>query len=163
MTSEAALFRGRTVLVTGGTGSIGSAVVRRVLDYEPRSVRVLSRDDSKQFELAQELRDRPALRLLIGDIRSRDRVTRAMSGVDLVIHAAAMKHVPASEFNPFEATETNVRGTQNVVEAAIDANVDRVLTISTDKAAVATSGIVTSGISRTGSTAPGASALKKAI
>lgn len=128
------IFRDRTVLVTGGTGSIGSEVVRRLLDAGPRALRVLSRDDSKQFELAQELRDRPELRMLIGDVRSRERVARAMSGVDLVVHAAAMKHVPACEFNPFEATETNVRGTQNVVEAAIDANVDRVLTVSTDKA-----------------------------
>ena len=134
MGSDGSLFRGRTVLVTGGTGSIGSEVVRRVLDHEPHAVRVLSRDDSKQFELAQELRDRPELRMLIGDVRDRERITRAMNGVDLVVHAAAMKHVPASEFNPFEATETNVRGTQNVVEAAIDANVERVLTISTDKA-----------------------------
>jgi UDP-N-acetylglucosamine 4,6-dehydratase/5-epimerase len=127
-------FRDRAVLVTGGTGSIGSEVVRRVLEHRPRVVRVLSRDDSKQFELAQELRDRRELRMLIGDIRSRDRIARAMSGIDLVIHAAAMKHVPACEYNPFEATETNVRGTQNVVEAAIDANVERVLNVSTDKA-----------------------------
>jgi UDP-N-acetylglucosamine 4,6-dehydratase/5-epimerase len=131
---SAAFFRGRTVLVTGGTGSIGSEVVRRILDQEPRAVRVLSRDDSKQFELAQELRGSNALRMLIGDVRSRERIDRAMSGVELVVHAAAMKHVPACEFNPFEATETNVRGTQNVVEAAIDAGVDRVLTVSTDKA-----------------------------
>lgn len=128
------LFRDRTILVTGGTGSIGSEVVRRLLDLGPRSLRVLSRDDSKQFELAQELRSRPELRMLIGDVRSRERVARAMSGVGIVVHAAAMKHVPACEFNPFEATETNVRGTQNVVEAAIDAGVDRVLTVSTDKA-----------------------------
>jgi FlaA1/EpsC-like NDP-sugar epimerase len=127
-------FAGKTILVTGGTGSIGSEVVRRLLDHRPRAVRVLSRDDSKQFELAEELRGRPELRMLIGDVRSRDRIARAMNGVDLVVHAAAMKHVPASEFNPFEATETNVRGTQNVVEAAIDAGVERVLTVSTDKA-----------------------------
>ena len=132
--AAASLFRDRVVLVTGGTGSIGSEVVRRILDLQPRALRVLSRDDSKQFELAQELRDRPALRMLIGDVRSHQRIARAMSGVDLVVHAAALKHVPACEFNPFEATETNVRGTQNVVEAAIDAGVDRVLTISTDKA-----------------------------
>ncbi|MEO5985680.1 MAG: SDR family NAD(P)-dependent oxidoreductase [Candidatus Limnocylindria bacterium] len=131
---DSSMFRDRTVLVTGGTGSIGSEVVRRILDLGPRTVRVLSRDDSKQFELAQELRGRPELRMLIGDVRSRERVGRAMSGVDLVVHAAAMKHVPACEFNPFEATETNVRGTQNVVEAAIDAGVERVLTVSTDKA-----------------------------
>jgi len=132
--TEPSIFRDRTILVTGGTGSIGSEMVRRLLDLRPRAVRVLSRDDSKQFELAEELRGRSELRMLIGDVRDRSRIARAMSGVDLVIHAAAMKHVPAAEFNPFEAVETNVRGTQNVVEAAIDAGVDRVLTVSTDKA-----------------------------
>jgi UDP-N-acetylglucosamine 4,6-dehydratase len=128
------LFSGRTIVVTGGTGSIGSAIVDALLPLRPQAVRVVSRDDSKQFELAQRWRNEPALRLLIGDVRSRNRMTRALAGADLVFHAAAMKHVPASEFNPFEATETNVRGTQNVVEAAIDAGVERMLTISTDKA-----------------------------
>jgi FlaA1/EpsC-like NDP-sugar epimerase len=127
-------FRGRSILVTGGTGSIGSAIVESLLGHEPQALRVISRDDSKQFELAQRHRGAEPLRMLIGDVRSRDRMTRAMAGIDLVFHAAAMKHVPACEFNPFEATETNVRGTQNVVEAAIDAGVDRVLGISTDKA-----------------------------
>ena len=127
-------FRDATVLVTGGTGSIGSAIVEALLADKPRAVRVLSRDDSKQFELAQRFRDEPALRMLIGDVRSRRRLDRALDGVDFVFHAAAMKHVPASEANPFEATETNVGGTQNVIEAAIDAHVQRVLTISTDKA-----------------------------
>lgn len=127
-------FRQRSVLVTGGTGSIGSAIVHAVAAARPRALRVFSRDDTKQFELEQSLRHEPSLRMLIGDVRSADRMRRAMSGIDLVFHAAALKHVPACEFNPFEATETNVRGTQNVVEAAIDAGVDRVLTISTDKA-----------------------------
>jgi len=131
---DASLFRDRRVLVTGGTGSIGGAIVGALLPTEPKALRVVSRDDSKQFELAQRHRGAESLRMLIGDVRSRDRMTRAMAGVDLVFHAAAMKHVPACEFNPFEATETNVRGTQNVVEAAIDAGVDRVLGISTDKA-----------------------------
>jgi UDP-N-acetylglucosamine 4,6-dehydratase len=134
MSEAPSLFRDRTVLVTGGTGSIGSAIVDALLPLEPRALRVVSRDDSKQFELRQQHREAEALRLLIGDVRSRDRMTRAMAGVELVFHAAAMKHVPACEFNPFEATETNVRGTQNVVEAAIDAGVERVLGISTDKA-----------------------------
>jgi FlaA1/EpsC-like NDP-sugar epimerase len=128
------LFAGRRVLVTGGTGSIGSAIVDALLAHRPEAVRVISRDDTKQFELAQRHRDAPALRMLIGDVRSRERLDRAMAGVDDVFHAAAMKHVPASEYNPFEATETNVRGTQNVVEAAIDAGVQRVLAVSTDKA-----------------------------
>ncbi len=127
-------FADRRILVTGGTGSIGSAIVEALLGHGPRVVRVLSRDDTKQFELAQRLRSEQALRMLIGDVRSRVRLQRAMSEIELVFHAAAMKHVPASEFNPFEATETNVRGTQNVVEAAIDAGVERVLTVSTDKA-----------------------------
>ena len=134
MSDPAALFRDRTVLVTGGTGSIGSEIVRNLLPLSPRAVRVVSRDDTKQFELQQKHPDAGALRMLIGDIRSRDRMTRAMAGVDLVFHAAALKHVPACEFNPFEATETNVRGAQNVVEAALDAGVQRVLGISTDKA-----------------------------
>lgn len=132
--SSESMFRDRTILVTGGTGSIGSALVERLLGLQPRAVRVLSRDDTKQFELQQRFRNEPALRMLIGDVRSADRIKRAMAGVDIVFHAAALKHVPACEFNPFEATETNVRGTQNVVEAAIDAGVERVLTISTDKA-----------------------------
>ena len=132
--SATAFFDERVVLVTGGTGSIGSAIVDALLEAGPRAVRVVSRDDTKQFELTQRHRDAASLRMLIGDVRSRERMTRAMAGVDLVFHAAAMKHVPASEFNPFEATETNVRGTQNVVEAAIDAGVERVLGISTDKA-----------------------------
>jgi FlaA1/EpsC-like NDP-sugar epimerase len=129
-----AFFADRRVLVTGGTGSIGSAMVDALLASGPNVVRVISRDDTKQFELAQRHRDDPRLRMLIGDVRSRQRMDRAMSGVELVFHVAAMKHVPASEFNPFEATETNVRGTQNVVEAAIDAGVERVLAVSTDKA-----------------------------
>jgi FlaA1/EpsC-like NDP-sugar epimerase len=132
--STASTFRDRTVVVTGGTGSIGSAIVEALLHLEPRAVRVVSRDDSKQFELAQRLRANSALRMLIGDVRSRERMQRALAGADYVFHAAAMKHVPAAEFNPFEATETNVRGTQNVVEAAIDAGVNKVLAISTDKA-----------------------------
>jgi FlaA1/EpsC-like NDP-sugar epimerase len=127
-------FGDRRVLVTGGTGSIGGAIVEALLEQRPAAVRVISRDDSKQFELAQRHRDASALRMLIGDVRSRERMDRAMAGVQDVFHAAAMKHVPASEYNPFEATETNVRGTQNVVEAAIDAGVERVLGISTDKA-----------------------------
>lgn len=127
-------FTDRRVLVTGGTGSIGGAIVEALLQHQPKVLRVISRDDSKQFELGQRHRDAAALRMLIGDVRSRQRMDRAMAGIDLVFHAAAMKHVPACEFNPFEATETNVGGTQNVVEAAIDAGVERVLGISTDKA-----------------------------
>ena len=129
-----AFFQDRSILVTGGTGSIGSAIVEALLPAAPRALRVLSRDDTKQFELQQRFRGEPSLRMLIGDVRSADRMRRAMTGIDMVFHTAALKHVPACEFNPFEAAETNVRGTQNVAEAAIDSGVERVLTISTDKA-----------------------------
>lgn len=132
--ADGGFFAGRRVLVTGGTGSIGGAIVEALLGEAPEVVRVISRDDSKQFEVAQRHRDEPGLRMLIGDVRSRQRMDRAMAGIDHVFHAAAMKHVPASEYNPFEATATNVGGTQNVVEAAIDAGVERVLGVSTDKA-----------------------------
>lgn len=134
MSGADSLFADRRILVTGGTGSIGGAIVEALLPHGPRALRVISRDDTKQFELAQRHRGAEALRMLIGDVRSRERMDRAMADVELVFHAAAMKHVPAAEFNPFEATATNVGGTQNVIEAAIDAGVDRVLGISTDKA-----------------------------
>ncbi len=134
MSAEGSLFADRRILVTGGTGSIGGAIVDALLEHSPAALRVISRDDSKQFELANRHRDAEALRMLIGDVRSRERMDRAMADVDLVFHAAAMKHVPASEYNPFEATATNVGGTQNVIESATDAGVERVLGISTDKA-----------------------------
>ncbi len=124
---------GRKVLVTGGTGSIGSTLVRQLLASGVGALRVFSRDESKQAALALELAD-PRVRYLIGDVRDRARLTRAFEGVEWVFHAAALKHVPACEYNPFEAVQTNVVGTQNVLEAAIDAGVERVVVISTDKA-----------------------------
>lgn len=127
-------FKNKAVLVTGGTGSIGSEIVRQVLKYKPKVVRIFSRDESKQFFLQQELQKFKNLRYLIGDIRDRSRLHRAMEGIDYVFHAAALKHVPACEYNPFESVQTNVIGTQNVIEAALDANVKRVIAISTDKA-----------------------------
>lgn len=132
-TELAELFGGKTILVTGGTGSIGSEIVRQLLRYGPRSVRVFSRDEGKQFEMAHRFQDRSELRFLIGDVRDRDRVFYAMKGVDIVFHTAALKHVPLCEYNPFEAVKTNVLGTQHVIEAAIAHNVERVVTISTDK------------------------------
>lgn len=128
------IFKGKRVLVTGGTGSIGSEIVRRLLKHEPKVVRIFSRDETKQFELQQELGDREDLRFLIGDVRDRDRLTKAFEEIDIVFHAAAMKHVPACEYNPFEAVKTNVEGTQNIIDAALENKVEKVVAISTDKA-----------------------------
>ena len=128
-------LNGKTILVTGGTGSFGKAFVRFVLDhFEPRRLIVFSRDELKQFQMQQEFRH-PALRFFIGDVRDRDRLYRAFAGVDYVVHAAALKQVPACEYNPFEAIRTNVIGAENVISAAIDQGVKRVIALSTDKAA----------------------------
>lgn len=132
-------LKGKKILVTGGTGSIGSEVVRQALAAGPEVVRVFSRDETKQSELAQRLAAGTRARFLIGDVRDPDRVRRAFSDIDVVFHAAAMKHVSASEYNPFEAVQTNVLGTQNVIQAALDAKVGRVVMISTDKAVNPTS------------------------
>ena len=129
------IFKDKKIMVTGGTGSIGSEIVRRVLQYDPKVVRILSRDESKQFELEQEIGHLENVRFLIGDVRDKDRLDRAFEDIDIVFHAAAMKHVPACEYNPFEAVKTNVVGTQNVIDAAIDNEVGKVIAISTDKAA----------------------------
>jgi UDP-N-acetylglucosamine 4,6-dehydratase len=127
-------FDGKTILLTGGTGSFGKQFVRTVLaNHQPKALRIYSRDELKQFEM-QQVFVNPVLRYFIGDIRDRDRLQTAMSGVDIVVHAAAMKQVPACEYNPFEAVKTNVLGAQNVVETAINAGVQQVMCISTDKA-----------------------------
>ncbi|MGI0015349.1 MAG: SDR family NAD(P)-dependent oxidoreductase, partial [Nitrososphaera sp.] len=126
-------FGGKTVIVTGGTGSIGSMLVRRVLELSPKVVRVFSNDENGQFFLQQSLKSHDNVRFLVGDIRDRDRLARAFESCDIVFNAAALKHVPLCEYNPFEAVKTNVLGTQNVVEAALAANVSQVAHISTDK------------------------------
>lgn len=124
-----------SILVTGGTGSFGKAFLREVLDHHnPRRVVVYSRDELKQFEVRAQFGDDPRLRWFIGDVRDRRRLERAMHGVDLVVHAAALKQVDTGEYNPFEFVATNVTGSQNVVEAAIDAGVKKVVALSTDKA-----------------------------
>lgn len=123
-----------TVLVTGGTGSFGGAFIERLLTESECVVRVFSRDELKQSELAARFGHNPRLRFFIGDVRDRSRLDRAMVGADLVVHAAAMKQVPACEYNPFEAVQTNIIGTQNVIDAAIDARVGKVVALSTDKA-----------------------------
>jgi FlaA1/EpsC-like NDP-sugar epimerase len=131
-------FRNKVVLVPGGTGSIGRGIVKKLLEYPVRQVRVLSRGEYKQFMMEQELKDQPKGRVtfLIGDIRDHDRVFLAAEGVDLIFNAAAMKHVHLCEFNPFEAIKTNVLGTQNLVEAARYHNIEKYIHISTDKAAL---------------------------
>lgn len=130
---DAAFFAGRSVLITGGTGSLGRELVSILLRTSVARVAVLSRDELKQSVIARDFPDK-RLRLFLGDVRDVDRLRRAFHGVDYVIHAAALKQVPAAEYNPFEATRTNVLGAQNVIDAAIDAGVERVAALSSDKA-----------------------------
>lgn len=127
-------LNGKVILVTGGTGSFGKKFVKKVLEYDVKKVIVFSRDELKQYEMAQEYKD-SRVRFFIGDVRDKDRLYRAFDGVDVVVHAAALKHVGACEYNPFEAIKTNIYGAQNVIEAAIDRGVKRVIALSTDKAA----------------------------
>lgn len=129
----------KSILITGGTGSFGKAFVRTVLARYPDIHRlvVYSRDELKQFEMAQEFseRDHPNIRYFIGDVRDEPRLRRALEGIDVVIHAAALKQVPAAEYNPFECIKTNVLGAQNLIEACLDSRVEHVVALSTDKAA----------------------------
>ncbi|PZR54327.1 UDP-N-acetylglucosamine 4,6-dehydratase (inverting) [Xylanimonas oleitrophica] len=129
------LLNGASILVTGGTGSFGKAFLREVLDnHNPRRVVIFSRDELKQYEVRQQFNDDPRLRWFIGDIRDERRLARALHGVDYVVHAAALKQVDTAEYNPFEFVKTNVLGSQNVIEASIDAGVKKVVALSTDKA-----------------------------
>ena len=128
-------WQNQTILVTGGTGSFGKHFCKVMLKkYGPKAIRVYSRDELKQHEMRIEFNDDQRLRFLIGDVRDGDRLRRAMEGCDVVVHAAALKQVPACEYNPFEAVKTNIHGAQNVIEAAIDARVRQVIALSTDKA-----------------------------
>jgi len=132
------MFDGESVLVTGGTGSFGRKFVETVLDrYRPQRLIVFSRDELKQQEMSERFSPRVhrCLRYFIGDVRDRDRLYRALDGVDVVVHAAALKQVPSCEYNPLETVKTNVLGAANVIDAAIDRNVAKVLALSTDKAA----------------------------
>ena len=127
-------LKGKVVLITGGTGSFGTAFASTLLKHhDPAAIRVFSRDELKQYELDQVLRDE-RMRYFIGDVRDEGRLTRALHGVDVMIHAAALKHVPICEYNPFEAVQTNVIGAENVISAAIAAGVPRTIALSTDKA-----------------------------
>jgi FlaA1/EpsC-like NDP-sugar epimerase len=136
------VFQGKKILVTGGTGCIGSEIVRSVMKYDPEVVRIFSNDENGTFQMMQETDDNstkmmheiPNKRFLIGDIRDKERVMLAMEDIDIVYHAAALKHVPLCEYNPYEAIKTNVLGTRNIIDAALASGVDRVISISTDKA-----------------------------
>ena len=128
------IFKDKVILITGATGSFGEQLVPRILAYAPKVVRCYSRDETKQFHMLQKLGNRRDVRYFIGDVRDYDRLLHAMEDVDYVFHLAAMKHVFACEYNPFEAMKTNIVGTANVIEAAIEAKVNKVVFTSTDKA-----------------------------
>ena len=127
-------FDGKTILVTGGTGSFGKMFTSLLLkDWNPDSIRIYSRGELLQWEMQQNMQD-DRLRFLIGDVRDRNRLYRAMNDVDIVVHAAALKQVPAAEYNPMEAVKTNIDGASNIINASIDTGVERVMALSTDKA-----------------------------
>ncbi len=132
-TAKLSVLDGKSVLITGGTGSFGKAFVKRALESDARRVVVFSRDEQKHYEMQRTMTDR-RLRFFVGDIRDRDRLMSALRDVDIVVHAAAMKHVPICEYNPIEAVQTNVNGAKNLIEAAIACGVERVIALSTDKA-----------------------------
>jgi len=129
------MFDNKSILITGGTGSFGRQYVKTILErYDPKRLVIYSRDELKQFEMEQEFHQ-DCMRYFIGDVRDRDRLIQAMSGVDFVIHAAALKQVPAAEYNPMECIKTNIHGAENVIHAALANNVEKVIALSTDKAA----------------------------
>ena len=128
------LFKNKKILITGGTGSIGQKTVQGILKYEPKVVRILDVDETKQFELQQEYEDHENARFLLGDIRDKERLSRAIEDIDIVFHTAALKHVLACEYNPFEAVKTNVMGTQNLVDICMDKEVEKMIFTSSDKA-----------------------------
>jgi len=130
------MFTDKTILITGGTGSFGKEFVRNILkNYKPKKLIVYSRDEMKQFEMENELKKYSNLRFFIGDVRDYERLLMAMKNVDLLVHAAALKIVPIAEYNPTECIKTNVNGAENIVKAAINNNVKKVIALSTDKAA----------------------------
>jgi UDP-N-acetylglucosamine 4,6-dehydratase len=129
------MFNDKVILITGGTGSFGSQYTRTILEgYRPRKLVIYSRDELKQFEMQQEFSG-SCMRFFLGDVRDAERLVQAMNGVDYVIHAAALKQVPAAEYNPMECIKTNIHGAQNVIQAALANNVEKVIALSTDKAA----------------------------
>ena len=127
------MFQDKVVLITGGTGSLGQALTQRLLENGVKTVRIFSRNENKQIQMESKFNDN-RLRFLLGDIRDKERLIRATEGVDIVFHAAALKHVPKIEYNPFESIKTNVIGSQNVIDACLDSNVKKAICIGTDKA-----------------------------
>ena len=127
------MFKGKIVLITGGTGSLGTALTKRLLKTDVETIRIFSRDEWKQTQMHSSLND-GRLRYLIGDVRDKERLSRALQDVDIVVHTAALKHVPVAEYNPFEAVKTNVQGAQNVLDCAIENEVNIALGVGTDKA-----------------------------
>lgn len=129
------MFNGKSILITGGTGSFGKKFIEILLQrYQPKRVVVFSRDELKQFEMQQHY-NAPCMRYFIGDVRDKDRLIQSMRGIDYVVHAAALKQVPAAEYNPMECIKTNIQGAQNVIDAALASDVEKVIALSTDKAA----------------------------
>jgi UDP-N-acetylglucosamine 4,6-dehydratase/UDP-glucose 4-epimerase len=127
------MFENKKILITGGTGSLGTALTKKLLKEKVSTIRIFSRDEWKQTQMESEINDE-RLRFLIGDIRDKERLSRALEDIDIVIHTAALKQVPVAEYNPFEAVKTNVQGAQNLIESSLDNKVDTILAISTDKA-----------------------------
>ena len=127
------VFEGKKILITGGTGSLGNALTSRLLNYDVDTIRIFSRNENKQFAMESKFND-DRLRFLLGDVRDYPRLVRAMEDIDIVFHAAALKHVPVIEYNPFEAIKTNVIGSQNVIDACLKENVEKAVAIGTDKA-----------------------------
>jgi len=129
------MFNNKTIMITGGTGSFGKHFVKKILDlYKPKKLIVYSRDELKQYEMQKDFND-SCMRYFLGDVRDSNRLTQAMSQVDFLVHAAALKQVPAAEYNPMECIKTNIHGAENVIEAAISNSVEKVIALSTDKAA----------------------------
>lgn len=130
------MLNDQTILITGGTGSFGKKFIQKILkDYDPKKIIIYSRDEYKQYLMQKQFEGfEEELRFFIGDVRDKDRLYRAFDGVDVVIHAAALKHVPAAEYNPIEAVKTNIKGAENIIDAAIDRGVRKIIALSTDKA-----------------------------
>ena len=127
------MFKGKTILITGGTGSLGKALTTKLLELDVETIRIYSRNEGQQIEMESKFSDR-RLRFFVGDVRDLQRLTNALEDVDIVFHAAALKHVPKIEYNPFEAIKTNVIGSQNVIDASIVQNVEKTICVGTDKA-----------------------------